>query len=331
MDGIRDLQVVSVGEALIDFVATRPGCLQDVSAFNRLPGGAAANVAVGLARLGIRVGMIGKVGQDEFGFFLRRVLEKEKVDTRGLLFSKDARTTLAFVSLTEDGERGFLFYRHPGADERLCPEDIDESLIADSHVLHLSSLSLTSEPARSAALRAMRLARRHGLLVTFDPNLRPSLWRSERDMKTVTREIMRVCDVVKLSASEVQALAEAENVEEGSLRLVQSGVSLVIVTLAGNGCHYRTRTRVGNVEGYEVVAKDTTGAGDGFLAGFLAYIVRHGLVYALHELGTKELERALQYANAVGAMVVTGLGAISSLPCNAAVSKFLTQQKQGNR
>lgn len=316
-------QVLTLGELLIDFVATQSGNLRNSPGFYKCPGGAPANVAVGLRRLGVHTGFIGKVGDDEFGYFLKDVLEKEGIDTKRLHFTKEAKTTLAFVSLAEAGERDFMFYRNPGADELLRPEEIEEDYISSGKVLHFGSLSLTSEPARSATLKAIEYAHEHGLAISFDPNLRPSLWQDEREMKEVTLQFITQCDILKLSEDEVEFISGQGDVESGSWVLFNNSISLIITTLGKKGCFYRTKKGTGRVMGYNVPVKDATGAGDGFTAGFLAYVIKGNFIGKLDSLNGKELSNALDYANAVAAMVVTEFGAMSALPTEEQVRRFI--------
>jgi len=179
------IDVVTLGELLIDFVPTQSGVsLIDAPSFKKAPGGAPANVAAGLAKLGVSTAFLGKVGDDAFGQFLKTTLEKVGVDTRGVVFSQDARTALAFVSLRSDGEREFMFYRHPSADMLYTPEEVNGSLIENAKILHVGSISLISEPSRSATLSALEIARENHVLISYDPNLRLALWSDSTAAKT---------------------------------------------------------------------------------------------------------------------------------------------------
>jgi len=169
--------VISHGEMLIDFVSTVNGVsLIEAPSFLKAPGGAPANVAVGLARLGVSAGFLGQVGDDAFGHFLAQTLRENNVDVSALRFSREARTMLAFVSLRVDGERDFMFYRQPSADVLYRPEDVDETYVRSAKVFHFGTISLILEPARSATLHAVKIAREAGLTISFDPNLRLNLW-----------------------------------------------------------------------------------------------------------------------------------------------------------
>src|SRR2546421_9773739 len=173
------MDVVTCGELLIDFVATEVGVtLAQASQFQKAPGGAPANVAVGIARLGHRVGFMGQVGDDEFGHFLADTLSRNAVDIGGLRFSTQARTALAFVSLLAHGERDFMFYRHPSADMLWRCEDVDPAYLASARIFHYGSISLIHEASRNATFTALDYAKHNGAVISYDPNLRLPLWSS---------------------------------------------------------------------------------------------------------------------------------------------------------
>lgn len=310
--------VVTLGELLIDFVPEENGLpLAAVPAFRKAPGGAPANVAAAVAKLGGRARFVGKVGDDPFGWFLRAVLEETGVDTRSLLLAPDAKTTLAFVSLRADGERDFLFYRDPGADTLLSPEELDGSWLDDAAVFHFGSVSLSAEPARSATREMAERARERGLLVSYDPNLRPALWPSDAAMREEAASAVALADVVKVSESELDALAG----DKGPAFFFDRGVSLLVITKGEAGCVYHTPHASGTVPGFAVRAVDTTGAGDGFVGGLLVQLAQRAKDRPWEDEAW--LRRALRFANAVGALVTTKRGAIPALPTCEEVLAFL--------
>jgi fructokinase len=310
--------VVCLGEALIDFVADTSGVsLVDCPGFRKAAGGAPANVAVGLARLGVPARFLGKVGEDPFGHFLARTLADAGVDVSGLRFDAGARTGLAFVSLQADGERDFVFYRHPSADMRLTPAEIDPASFRDAGVFHFGSITLITEPSRSATLAAIEVARNTGCVLSYDPNLRLPLWPDAESARKAILAVMPVADVVKVSDEEAVFLHG--DVEACARALLGQGPSLVLVTLGAEGCRYFTAAHQGHVPGFSVTAIDTTGAGDGFVAGLLAHLSESG-VFPLPE---PDLQRALRFANAVGATTCTQKGAIPALPTRAQVDPLL--------
>jgi len=312
--------VVSCGELLIDFVALRRGVrLADAPAFRRAAGGAPANVAVGVARLGHRAAFLGQVGDDDFGHYLAETLRRAGVDVRGLRFTAAARTALAFVSLRADGERDFLFYRHPSADMLWRPEDVDREVVRVTRIFHFGSISLISEPVRSATLTALAEARAHGALVSYDPNLRLALWPSAEAAREGMLLGWREADLVKLSEDELTFLAGSPN-PAAVRQLWHERLRLVVVTRGAAGCTYLLPEGQGTIPGFSVRVVDTTGAGDGFVAGLLV-----GLLEQKGDWSREAIERALQLANTVGALVCTRRGAIPALPTRSRVMRFLRE------
>jgi fructokinase len=315
-------QVVCLGEALIDFVSTQMGVeLIDAPGFLKAPGGAPANVAVGCARLGLTAGFMGKVGDDPFGRFLTRTFCEAGVDTSRVCYDTTARTGLAFVSLTADGERDFVFYRHPSADMLLRPDEIDASYVAAADVFHYGSITMIGEPSRSATLRAIEVARQSGNLISYDPNLRESLWDSLDHARAEIAAGMRLCHVAKVSEEELELVTEKSDIEAGARQLVKEGVRLVAVTRGPAGCYFDNGRATGWLDGFAVDVADTTGCGDGFVAAMLLALVEAGRDPA--SLTEDELRPAFRLANAVGALTATVKGAIPGLPTRAAAEAFL--------
>ncbi len=301
------MDVVTCGELLIDFVATEVGVtLAQASLFQKAPGGAPANVAVGLARLGHHVGFLGQVGDDEFGHFLADTLRRNAVNIDGLRFSSQARTALAFVSLVAEGERDFMFYRHPSAD-MLWPR-----------IFHYGSISLIHEPSRSATMRALTYAKEGGAVLSYDPNLRLPLWSSPGEARTGILAGWQHANIVKVSEEELNFLREEQTLERAARSLWHEQLRLLVVTQGKAGCTYFTTETSGHVPGFVVHPKDTTGAGDGFVAGMLSGLLASDLTW---ERGV--IEQALLRANAVGALSTTRIGALSSLPSLDAVQALL--------
>ncbi len=283
-------------------------------------GGAPANVAVGLARLGVPSAFMGQVGDDGFGRFLAATLRDAGVDVSPLRFSASARTMLAFVSLGEQGEREFLFYRDPSADMLFAPADVDQEAIRRADILHIGSISLISEPSRAATLHAVALARRHGVRISCDPNLRLALWPGA----DTAREGMRLClqhaQIVKIAKEEVRFLAGLDDPVEGARTLWHDGLALMAVTRGSGGCVWLTRDAQGFVPGLLVAPVDTTGAGDAFMAGLLA-----GLLDRPHA-DPAALDAVCRFANAAGALTTLSRGAIPALPDRRAVETLMARQ-----
>ncbi|MBI1207368.1 MAG: fructokinase [Azospirillum sp.] len=322
-------RVICLGEVLIDFVATVGGVtLAEAPAFEKAPGGAPANVAVGLARLGIPSAFMGMVGDDPFGHFLAGTLAAAGVEIGALRFTAAARTGLAFVSLRRDGERDFMFYRHPAADMLLAPPDIDEAAIRGAELLHFGTIGLIDEPCRSATRHAVAVARAAGRLVCCDPNLRLDLWPSGAAARAAMLEAIAEADIVKLSDAEAVFLAGSDDPAVVRQRLWRDRHRLLVVTRGPQGCGYLTREQTGTVEGFAVVATDTTGAGDGFVAGLLSGLLdSEGGIDRV--LGNPERLRGVcRFANGVGALTTTVRGAIPALPTRDRVRRFLAGQPE---
>lgn len=316
------LDVIACGELLIDFVSTESGVtLAEAPAFKKAAGGAPANVAVGVARLGYRAGFMGQVGDDDFGHFLADTLAQAGVDVRGLRFSTAARTALAFVSLRKDGERSFMFYRHPSADMLWRPEDVDAAYAADTRIFHYGSISLIGEPSRSATLAALDHARRGGALISYDPNLRLALWPSAETARAGMLAGWEHADLAKVSEEELAFLTGEADMAAAVRKLWHDRLKLLTITRGAAGAVYFLADTSGEVPGYKVEAIDTTGAGDGFVAGLLAGLLDGGLQFE-----REVVEAALRLGNAVGALTTTQRGAIPALPTRAAVEAFLAQR-----
>jgi fructokinase len=312
--------VVCLGEVLIDFVPTvTPTTLTDAPAFKKAPGGAPANVAVGLARLGVLSAFMGKVGDDPFGHFLVQTLAEAAVNVAPVRFSTKARTALAFVSLRADGEREFMFYRHPSADILFEPDDVDADIIRGARLLHYGTISLISEPSRSATLHAIDLAREAGCMISCDPNLRLALWPDRDAAREGLLHAIARADVVKLSDEELRFLTGSDDPAAAREQLWHDGLELMVVTLGAAGCVYFTPDYEGVVVGFGVEAIDATGAGDGFVAGLL-----QGLLADRRGVTDEANVRAMcRTANAVGALTTTERGAIPALPTYDRVRRFL--------
>jgi fructokinase len=321
---IPTLEVVTCGELLIDFVATEVGVtLAQATLFQKAPGGAPANVAVGLARLGHRVGFLGQVGEDEFGHFLADTLRSYGVDVGGMRFSTEARTALAFVSLRQQGERDFMFYRHPSADMLWRCEDVDPEYMTGARVFHYGSLSLIHEASRNATLTALTYAKDSGAVLSYDPNLRLPLWPSADAARAGILDGWRHAEIIKVSEDELRFLSGEQTLELAARSLWHRQLRLLVVTQGKAGCTYFTEDGSGYIPGFTVDAKDSTGAGDGFVAGMLS-----GLLTADLSWERAAIENALSIGNAVGALSTTQVGAMSSLPSWEIVQSLLRTANQ---
>ncbi|KHN15693.1 Putative fructokinase-5 [Glycine soja] len=314
--------VVCFGEILIDFVPTVGGVsLAEAPAFKKAPGGAPANVAVGISRLGGSSAFVGKVGADEFGYMLADILKQNDVETSGMKFDPNARTALAFVTLRADGEREFLFFRNPSADMLLQESELDKNLIKKAKIFHYGSISLIDEPCKSAHLAAMRFAKESGCILSYDPNLRLALWPSAEAARDGIMSIWDQADVIKISEDEITFLTGGDDPYDDNVvlkKLFHPNLKLLIVTEGSEGCRYYTKEFKGRVAGVKVKPVDTTGAGDAFVSGIIYSLASDQSLFQNEE----HLRKALHFANVCGAITVTERGAIPALPTKEAVLQF---------
>lgn len=309
--------VLCLGEVLIDFMPAGPAQPGVIGAFDPAPGGAPANVAVGLARLGVRSAFMGRTAADGFGRFLARALSDAGVDVSRLRLDPDARTPVAFVSLDEEGEREFLFYGEPMAG--FSTADLDHDAIAAARLLHSGSIGLIHPAAREASLLAVETARRNGRLVSFDANLRLALWPDRDTAEGLIRRGIAAASIVKLSDEELEFLTGRADPEGAGRSLWHEDLRLLVVTHGRNGCTFLTADASGHVPGMAVTTVDTTGAGDAFVAALLA-----GILEDVDTAFTPDrLREICRFANAAGALTTTAPGAIPSLPGRAAVNRLL--------
>lgn len=307
---------LSLGEMLIDFTPagrTPAG----IPLFEQNPGGAPANVAVQAARLGVSAGFIGKVGRDMFGAFLQQTLEQNGVETANLHFSAETATSLAFVQLSESGDRDFSFYRDPGADTQLRFEEVDKTQLDGAKVLCFGSLLLTAEPGRTAVPQIVEYARAHGVITAYDPNWRAPLWPDRETGVRAMRSLLPLADVVKVSDEELEMLTDCAEIPAGAAALFARGVQAVVVTRGAMGCVVCTPSCVRALSTYDTQVVDTTGSGDSFFGAFLTKLIEAG--QPVSALSAETLCAAADFANAAGSVCATKKGAIPALPDRAAI------------
>jgi fructokinase len=314
------LDVLAFGETIVDFFPDRRGDrIRDSVRFRRELGGAPANVTVGLARLGVRAGLMTLVGADDFGAYLRAALAAEGVDVRGVGTHPTARTGITFVTVGHLGERSFLFYRHPSADQLVAEGDVDIDLIAGARVFHYGSSTLAREPSRSATWKALVAARAAGRVISSDPNLRMHIWADPGEARPLIQKALAMTDLVKVSEDELEGICGTSDIEDGTRRLRDLGVGLAVVTLGARGCFFASGGGgTGMVSGPVLEAGqivDTTGAGDAFVAGLLAELGPDFAAGARPaSLGRDRIVAACELANRVAARSVQGEGGTANLP-----------------
>lgn len=318
------MDIVCLGEVLVDMFPAELGrSLVEVSAFRPKPGGAPANVAVSAARLGAQSAFIGKVGDEAFGHYLADVLEQEGVDVRGMRYDTEARTGMAFIAMPDENSYDILFYRNPGADMRLRPDELDRDLLSGTRAFHFGSISLIQEPSRSATLEALKLARQANALLSFDVNYRPDLWGRAEARERVMATIPRV-DLLKVNEVEVELLTGRTDPVEASRSLMELGPALCVVTMGPDGSYFRVAEGGDYVAPFRVDTVDATGCGDAFIAGMLCQLVLDA--NWREQLSVARMKDVLRYANAVGALTSLIQGVVPALPTAAQVDEFLAGQ-----
>jgi fructokinase len=317
------MDIVCLGELLMDMLPAEVGrSLVEVTAFYPKPGGAPANVAVAATRLGARSAFIGKVGDDPFGHHLAGALEREGVDVRGMRFDPQARTTMNIMAKPDVNSTVCLFYRNPGADTLLHPDELDRGLLQETRAFHFGSLSLTDEPSRSATLEAICVARQAGALISFDVNYRPTLWKGPAEARERVMGVVPQVNLLKVNEEELALLTGEEDLESARL-LLNQGPALCVVTLGPRGSYFCAAEGSEYVPAFEVETVDATGCGDAFIAGLLCRLVLGG--NWRERLTSAQLRQSLRYANAVGALTALTQGVIPALPTAQQVDEFLAR------
>lgn len=328
--------VLCLGEILVDWVCTTAGAeLSDAQSFTKAPGGAPANVAVGLARQGTRSAFLGRISTDEFGKWLKAILEEEGIDTTGTVIDPDAQTRMAYVVTLSNGDRKLAeFSKVAVADSRLSPDDLKESQFATAKALHFGSISLIASPAAEATHTAIELATQYNLLISYDPNVRIGLWPSKEVCKQTILSTLRFAHLVKINLDELEFLTGSREFSAAEALRKEHNLAMLLITLDSQGAYFLTEQGEKNVPGFEVEFKEATGAGDGFVSGVLTGLVQEiGTATdkreALRNLSVNKIEEIVRRANAIGALTCTKPGAIPALPKQDEVKTFLSERLSG--
>lgn len=307
MIALPKYDITALGEILIDFVPDGVDSAGDMR-FVRKAGGAPLNVLATAAKHGLKTAFVGRVGNDLLGDFLIETVKGCGIDDSYLKKDDLHNTTLAFVELDSHGDRKFSFYRAFGADRFICEDDIDRNLTAESKVFHFGSLSLTDEPSASATELAVRTAKECGCTVTYDPNYRPPLWRSEEEAAKQMARLVPYTDIVKLSVEELEMISGGKGAE----RLISQGVGLILVTDGGNGSELYFKGQRRHIPAEKAATVDTTGAGDIFFGTFISEYIKNGA--RLDEMSFDDAVKYAKRAAHIAAKSTERYGAIASIP-----------------
>lgn len=318
----RIYDVTALGELLVDFTEG-PASSQGNPTFEANPGGAPCNVLSMLSRLGHKTAFIGKVGRDAFGTMLRERAAEQGIDMSGLVTDREVHTTLAFVQKLPNGDRDFSFYRKPGADVMLRPEEVraHSELIEKARIFHFGTLSMTDELVERATLEALTIAKDNGVLISFDPNYRAPLWSSEERAKDKMIFGLRNTDILKISDNEITFLTGDEDVDRGVRTLIDRyEIPLVFATLGPDGSRAYYKGQCVECAGFcnpETI--ETTGAGDTFCACALHFVLEYGI----RDLDAEKLSGLLTFANAAASLITTRRGALAVMPSREEVEEYI--------
>lgn len=322
MVGLKTYDVVTLGELLIDFTENGISS-QGNPLFEANPGGAPCNVLSMLQKLGKKTAFIGKVGKDSFGEMLRSVVAEQGIDVSSLSVDEEIPTTLAFVHTAPDGDRSFSFYRNPGADMMLTETDVEKSgnLIRSGRIFHFGTLSMTDSECEKATKKAISIAKEAGAMISFDPNLRPPLWKSLEDAREKIAYGISQCHILKISDDEIAFFTGSSDIDEGVKKIQEEyQVPLICATMGKMGS--RAYYKENKVECPPFLNEDTietTGAGDTFMACVLNGILENGW----EGLDTQKLYDMLEFANAASSIITTRKGALRVMPTEDEVRRLI--------
>jgi Sugar kinases, ribokinase family len=307
----KKYDVMAMGELLIDF--TESGVSKNgMKLFEQNPGGAPANLLTTVSHMGYKTAMVGKIGSDMHGNFLKKTLKQEGICTDYIVEDDSVFTTLAFVAINENGERCFSFARKPGADTCLSVSELDCQGIQDCKIFHFGSLSLTDEPARTATIEAVKIAKSAGALISFDPNYRASLWKTEMDAVEAIQSVLPNADMLKISDEESVLLTGKTDCQQAAEELLRRGPKLVAITLGSQGVYLANHENHEQISGFPAEVVDTTGAGDSFWGGFLSKYIEYQV--DMQTMSWDNWRACAKFGNATASLCVQKRGGIPAVP-----------------
>lgn len=315
---MKQLDVFTLGETMVLFQSEQMLPLEYIHQFPKRIGGAESNVAIGLSRLGHSVGWFSKLGNDPFGRYIFKYVRGEGVDTSSCIFTEKAPTGLIFKEQLSPEDVNVYYYRKGSSASLMEPDDLNETYIAQAKVLHITGITpALSESSYETVMKAIEIAKKHKMMIVFDPNIRLKLWSKEQ-AKKVCNEIAAHADVILPGLDEGQLMTGKAEVEEVATALIGNSEKTIVIKLGSKGAYFQTKDEKGYVEGFPVrQVVDPVGAGDGFAAGIISGILRK-----------EPLELAIKRANAIGAMVVQVNGDVEGLPTLLAVEQFMAPSDQ---
>jgi 2-dehydro-3-deoxygluconokinase len=315
------MELITFGETMVLFNPDSTGSLRYVHSFSKSIGGAESNVAIALARLGHEVGWFSRLGDDEFGQYIKSVIRGEGVDVSKVIEDKERNTGLLFKERFAHTDPNIYYYRKNSAASNLKPEDLDYEYIKQAKILHITGITLAlSQTARETVCKAVEIANQNEVLVSFDPNIRLKLWDIEK-ARPILLDIVKKADIIFPGISEGKILLGTDNPKKIAKKFLDMGCSIAAVKLGKEGCYVYDKNEEPFVKGYVVEKfEDTVGAGDGFAAGFLSGILKN-----------LKLKECAELANAVGAMATLVRGDMEGFPTLSQVMKFMGKEEYIDR
>lgn len=305
--------IVSFGTIIMDMFPSQKGMhLAEVKEYRPMPGGACANVAAAVSKFGVKSIFIGKTGKDYFGESLEHTLRGYGVDTSGMVFDKDYRTTMNFHAKPDGDIIEYLFYRNPGADMNLKTEEVRFDLLEMGEVLHFDSLCLTAEPLRGTTMKVLEAARKRKMVISFDFNYRDIIWGSPCQAVKEVKRILPFVDVFKMNEPEYELMCGQEAAIGGLKGILESGPKVCIITKGKEGSILYNRSSSIKISAMPVEVVDPIGCGDAFISAFLCFIVKEGL--SVGEVSEKELYEAGLFADTAASLTATKEGAMPAIP-----------------
>lgn len=313
----RDL--ITLGEAMIVFIAENEGDFTDIEHFSKGIAGAELNVSMGLSRLGHNVSYITRLGNDVFGRYIRNVIDKEGILSDNILTDSKCSTGFYFKTKVKDGDPEVHYFRKNSAASQLTRQDIEDTSFKGAKILHITGITAAlSEDTLDAVYAAIEKARENNMLITFDPNIRVQLWKSEEYMIEILNDIASKCDVILPGIKEGRILTKKQEKEEIADFYLSHGAKAVVIKNGASGAYLKTSEEENIVPGFKIESVvDTVGAGDGFATGVLS-----GL------LDGKSYEDALVRGNAIGAIMVTSKEDNAILPTQEELETFIMSHER---
>lgn len=324
-------RLCGIGEALIDFIPEVKGQrLKDVPSFTRVAGGAPANVVGAVTKLGIPSKFLTKLGNDPFGDYIVEVLDEAGIDTSYIARDEEGETALAFVSLAADGNRDFKFYRKNSADLRYNIEDIPETILDDCGMIHFCSVDLVESPMKAAHKKLVAMAMEQDVMISFDPNLRFSLWDDLEELKETVNEFIPYADIIKISDEELEFITGHTDIKDAVPKLLSGRGKYVIYTKGKDGAEIYTKNGMAEAPGYSIEVRDTTGAGDSFIGAFL-YCILRDQVSDLNAVSLETLAQYLDFSNAYAAYTTTKEGALAAMATGEDMTTWMEELIRKNQ